>query len=78
MLQSHHVALDTVIIAPLINDADSAVPIDLAIEFQGRRLVIAITELGSVDRKLLRRRAGNLADHEDDIRRAIDRLFTGF
>ena len=44
----------------------------------GDPLVIVLTELAGVQGRSLTRRVGSLLAHEDDIRRALDRLFTGF
>jgi len=40
--------------------------------------VLVVTELASMRGEHLKRRVGSLLAHEDDIRRALDRLFTGF
>ena len=45
---------------------------------EGRPLVVALTEMGSVRAALLSEEVADLAAHEDEIRRALDRLFTGF
>jgi hypothetical protein len=37
-----------------------------------------MAELGNVPTRTLGRARANLSEHEDDIRRALDRLFTGF
>ena len=46
--------------------------------FKGERLVLVISELASMASHNLKHRAGSLMTYEDDIRRALDRLFTGF
>lgn len=48
------------------------------IEIAGETLTLLVSELFSLTAATLRRRVGNLAEHEDAIRRALDRLFTGF
>lgn len=80
VLQSHHLrGVDTVVVAPLVNDAQPELTaLDVPVEFNGVELAAAIAEIGSVERSALRRRAGDLAAYEDAIRRALDRLFTGF
>lgn len=80
VLQSHLLSgIDTVVVAPLVNDAElELAPLDVLVEFNGERLAVAVAELGSVERSTLRRRSGDLIAHEDDIRRALERLFTGF
>jgi toxin CcdB len=77
VLQSHHIALDTVLVAPLTTDK-LASNVEIGVSFQGQALVLAITEMGSVLSKSLRGPVGALAEQEDDIRRALDRLFSGF
>jgi toxin CcdB len=80
VLQSHHLeALDTVIVAPVVRDAsraDSA--LDIPVEIDGERLVITMAELFSMERDLLGRATGSVSAHEDEIRRALERVFTGF
>jgi hypothetical protein len=39
---------------------------------------LSLAELAVMDAKPLSVRVGSIAEHEDDIRRALDRLFTGF
>ena len=78
VLQSHHVNLETVVIAPLVTDARSLDPIDIALEFNAQQFVLAMSEIGSVSQTRLKRRIGSLSGDEDAIRRSLDRLFTGF
>ncbi len=81
VLQSHHLdALDTVIVAPLMRLKSSAAQSKVMVEvrFVSETLTANLTFLANIERALLRRRAGSLTDYEDDIRRALDRLFTGF
>ncbi|WP_421738646.1 CcdB family protein [Caulobacter sp.] len=80
VLSSHHLRdLTDVIVAPAISDATRAVGVvELLVELDGRPLVLVISDLFSVSSDQLRRRAGSLLPHEDEIRRALDRLFTGF
>ena len=80
VLQSHHLdPLDTVLLAPLVNDAERPVTaVDIPIDLKGRRLVLVVAELAGVPRQNLGRPLGSLVGHEDAIRRAFDRLLTGF
>jgi hypothetical protein len=48
------------------------------VTFNGLAYVLDVTLLANIDRAALRRRVGSLIDQEFDIRRALDRLFTGF
>ncbi|MBU4434829.1 MAG: CcdB family protein [Alphaproteobacteria bacterium] len=79
-LSSHHLlGLQEVIVAPAVNDAQRQVNgLEISVEIEGQALVLIISELFSVTAGALRQRAANLAAHEDEIRRALDRLFTGF
>ena len=76
-LQSHHLALDTVLVAPLVNDKRST-SVEIAVSVEGQLLVVALTEMGSIRVAALSNAVGDLASREDDLRRALDRLFTGF
>jgi toxin CcdB len=76
-IQSHYIALDTVLVAPLVNDK-RATSIEIAVTVEGQSLVLALTEMGSVRVASLSDPVGDLARREDEIRRALDRLFTGF
>ena len=80
VLQSHHLdRLETIFPAPLINDAARPVsPLDITVEFRGRQLVMAIGEAAGVPRSGFRRVVGSMAEHEDAIRRAFERLLGGF
>ena len=81
VLQSHLLpGLDTVLVAPLIERdrlaADGAVFI--AVDILGRAYTLNLTQIASVQQRRLSRTVGSLAAHEDDIRRGLERLFTGF
>ncbi|HEX3700637.1 MAG TPA: CcdB family protein [Phenylobacterium sp.] len=80
VLQSHLLeGADSVIVAPLVRDVRAPFSgIDLAVEVSGETLTATLVELFSIERRLLKTVRGNLADHEDEIRRGLERLFTGF
>ena len=66
-------------IAPLVNDGEATVgTLEVDVEFDGQRLILAVGELAGIEGRLLTRKVGSLVAYEDDIRRALDRLFTGF
>ncbi len=44
-LQSHHLSLDTVLVAPLVNDKRST-SVEIAVSVEGQSLVVALTEMG--------------------------------
>lgn len=70
----------TILVAPLLKMPIEAVMtrVSLRVEFDGNSFVLLLSEIGAIDRRPPTRPAGSLARYEDDIRRAIDRLFTGF
>lgn len=81
VLQSHYLeALNTVVVAPLLlatgtpTQSQAAVPIT----FHDVDYVLDTSLLANIERTPLRRPVGSLLEYEFDIRRALDRLFTGF
>lgn len=80
VLSSHLLLkLDEVVVAPLVLERESAISeIELRMEFEGKTYLLMIPGLFSLPRRELKRRIGSLAHREEDIRRALDRLFTGF
>jgi toxin CcdB len=81
VLQSHlFEALPTVVIAPLMRLERSArsSKVLVEVEFAGEDLVVNAAFLSNIEHRELGRSQGSLAAYEDDIRRAVDRLFTGF
>jgi toxin CcdB len=80
VLSSHHLrGFSEVIVAPAVNDATRIVgELEIPVEIEGEALTLLVSELFSLTATTLRRRVESLAEHEDDIRRALDRLFTGF
>ena len=80
VLSSHHLRdFSEVIVAPAVAGAVRVVgELEIAVEIEDEPLTLLISELFSLTATTLRQRTGNLAQHEDAIRRALDRLFTGF
>jgi len=80
VLQSHLLdGLDSVSVAPAVRDAARLLTVfEIAVEIAGEPLTLAIPELFAIERATLPRPTASLAAHEDEIRRALDRLFTGF
>jgi toxin CcdB len=72
--------LPTVVVAPLYLREDfQALPrLTVEVESSGQDLIISIAELVALSSTLLHKKVGSLVEHEDAIRRALDRLFTGF
>jgi len=80
ILSSHHLrGLTEVVVAPAVNDAERLVSeLEIPLMIEGEILTLVVSELFSVSASLLRQRITSLSAHEDAIRRALDRLFTGF
>lgn len=80
VLSSHLLLkLDEVVVAPLVLEREVAIgDIELRLEFEGRTYLLMIPGLFSLLGRELKRHIGSLAHREEDIRRALDRLFTGF
>ena len=70
----------TRLVAPLLKMPMQAVltSVSLRVEFEGELFVLLLSEMGAIDRRPPTRAVGSLARYEDPIRRALDRLFTGF
>lgn len=80
VVSSHLIpGFDDAVVAPLVNDSNAIVAeFEILVTVDDQPLVIVLTELASMRGEHLKRRVGSLLAHEDDIRRALDRLFTGF
>lgn len=81
ILQSHPLPdVPTVVVAPmLLDDGRSAYSgASVRVLYSGSRYVLSIPELAGIDTTALRGAVGSVAEQEDEIRRALDRLFTGF
>ena len=63
-------------VAPIVTDAEGVS--DIAVTIGGQTLHVAMAELANVPTRTLGRARTILAEREDEIRRALDRLFTGF
>ncbi len=70
----------TILVAPLLKMPRQAVltRVSLRVEFEREPFVLLLSEIGAIDRRPPTHAVGSLTRYEDDIRRAIDRLFTGF
>lgn len=70
----------TLLVVPLFRMTRAAVitRVTLPVVHDGVGYVLMLSELGAIDRKNAGAVRGSLLAHEDDIRRALDRLFTGF
>ena len=70
----------TLLVTPLLSMPAEAVvtKVSVPVWFDNRPYVLMLSEMAAVDRRMAGAVQGSLASHEDDIRRALDRLFTGF
>ncbi len=81
LMQSHFVdEMPTALIAPLVREPRSGdfTRVSVAVQVDGETLHLSLAEMAPIWRSELKRSVGHLRDSEDDIRRALDRLFTGF
>ncbi|WP_304186487.1 CcdB family protein [Phenylobacterium aquaticum] len=80
VLQSHHLEpIETIFLTPLVRYGQRALTsVDLAIEFRSESLLLALAESAGVPKAGYGPAIASLAAYEDEIRRALDRLFTGF
>jgi len=81
LMQSHFVdEMPSALIAPLIREPRSGdfTRVSVPVELNDEALYLSLAEMAPIARSALKRTAGNLLSFEDDIRRALDRLFTGF
>ena len=81
LMQSHFVdEMPTALIAPLIREPGSGdfTRVSIAVGLNGEMLYLSLAEMAPITRSDLKRPVGTLKPYEDDIRRALDRLFTGF
>lgn len=81
IIQSHLLAaLPTVLVAPMLLESERPAyeGVSLPLQFEGQSLVLSLAELVAIDRRGLIRWRGDLRLHEDQIRRALERVLTGF
>ena len=79
VLSSHLIDLELIVVAPLLVGETRALGrLDVPVKVHGRNYLLAVTELAGIPSRHLGRSFATVADQEDAIRRALDRLFTGF
>jgi len=81
IVQSHLLdSLPTVVVAPLLRPAErpAFTQVGLPVAFNGEDYTCSLAELSATDAHRLSKSLGSLRDYEYEIRRALDRLFTGF
>ena len=79
-VQSQLLESNVAVVVPMIvQDRRSAFThTSVEVMFADTAHIVLVGELTSVDARVLLRALGDLQVYEDDIRRALDRLFTGF
>lgn len=80
-MQSHFVdAMHTALIAPIVREARTSdfTRVSVEVSMDGETMHISLAEMAPILRSALKTSVGDLSAHEDEIRRALDRLFTGF
>jgi len=71
--------LEEVIVAPLaLGSLLAPSDFDLPVEVDGEPYKLSLTGMAAIRKRELRKSAGSLGAFELEIRRALDRLFTGF
>lgn len=81
VLQSHLVeASNLTVVAPLLRqDGRSGFTLtSVPVRFSDQDHIVLVGELTSIDSRHVGRPIGSLREYEDEIRRAIERVFTGF
>lgn len=79
VLSSNLIDLPAILVAPLLlNPAQIIRGVDVPVVFRRQALTAALLIMAAVAPDRLRRPLGSLLDQEDEIRRGLDRLFTGF
>lgn len=80
VLQSHHLPMQTTIVAPIrrVEDTEGVGDIEVPVSVHDARYAIMVSELAHLPTRMVGRTVESLADNEDDIRRGLEKLFTGF
>lgn len=81
VLQSHLLAASHVtLVAPVLKEdrRSGFTRTSVYVSFQESEFVVLVGELAPIETRQLQPARGNLSLYEDEFRRAIDRLFTGF
>lgn len=80
VLSSHFLdELTETIVAPVFANRKTRMNgLEIRVVVQEVDLLVVLTGLAAVRTANLNQRVGSLVAYEDDIRRALDRLFTGF
>ena len=67
------------VVAPVRRSAGAGIPgLEVPVVIDGETLLVSVSGIAGIRAAALRNRKGSLLAHEDEIRRALNRLFTGF
>jgi hypothetical protein len=78
VLQHHFVNVETVLVAPMSRDVQPIPRLFPLIVWDGYAYRLLVTETAPIERRRLGPRAGDCVEFQDDIKAALDLLFTGF
>ena len=79
VLSSHLVDLSGVLVAPVYDRRSvAASAVEISVLFEARTLLLSLLDMAAVAPSFLKRPVGSLISYEDEIRRGLERLFTGF
>ena len=80
LLSSHLLGdLTETVVAPVRRAASEGAPgLEVPVLVDGEMLLVSVSGMAGIRASALRKRRGSLLAYEDEIRRALDRLFTGF
>ena len=81
LIQAHFVdEMPSALIAPLIRESRGGpfTRVSVSVKLNDEALHLSLAEMAPIVRSERKRSAGSLLPYVDDIRRALDRLFTGF
>ena len=81
VVQSHLIDdLPTVVVVPLLRPVErpAFTEVGMPVVLEGEDYTLSVAELSAIDVHRLTRPVGSLREFDYEIRRALDRLFTGF
>lgn len=78
VLTSHYMRLRAVLVAPMLPASSAVESAEIMVRYEGAGFALSLLDMAAVEPRALKERVGSLSDQEDVIRRAVDRLFTGF
>lgn len=78
VLTSHYMQLRAVLVAPMLPAPSAVENAEVMVRYEGEDFALSLLDMAAVEPRVLKDRVGTLSDQEDVIRRAVDRLFTGF